>query len=63
MGIVWISIKMSEIHIAQVGFLQPVLSVLSAAGIIPSDKNYHKRLRRFNLDDPNNYVPITEMYL
>ncbi|WP_019027458.1 AraC family transcriptional regulator [Colwellia piezophila] len=53
---------MSKSHIAQVGFLMPVISDLMDSGVNVERLLITSGLDRFKLNDPNFYVPVEFMY-
>ncbi len=54
---------MSELHIAQVGFFKPVLDGLSEAGANVDDYLKVSGLDRFQLNNPEHYVPVRSLYV
>jgi AraC-like DNA-binding protein len=50
------------LEIGKVGFIQPVLEGLKRAGVNQQTLTCKSGLDRFNLDDPENYVPVNAMY-
>ncbi len=53
---------MGKSHVVQVGFLMPVFAELIEAGINAEHLLKLSGLNRFNLSDPNLYVPVDFMY-
>jgi AraC-like DNA-binding protein len=51
-----------QFHVAQVGFLNPVLDGIQDAGTNIDRLLKHSGLDKFQLDNPENYVPVHSMY-
>lgn len=53
---------MTQLHVAQAGFIKPVLDGLENAEVNIKSMLVSSGLNKFNLDDAENYVPVHSMY-